>query len=497
MIISWFKSLVDDNQKILKSFEGLVVRINELEPEMKQLKDEDFSAKTAEFKVRLEKNETLDDILPEAYALAREAARRVLGQRMFDVQLIAAIAFHKGQVAEQKTGEGKTLSAVPALYLNSLTGKGCNLVTVNDYLARIGAGWNGPVFALLGVTVGVIFSGKGEQPALLYNPVYSDPELFDERLMHLKPVSRKEAYEADITYGTNNEYGFDYLRDNMIQSLKDMVQRGHHFAIVDEVDSILIDEARTPLIISAPDTEPTDKYYQFAQLIDGLSPEMDYVIDEKIKSASLTDHGITKVEKKLGIDNLYEKDFEIIHHLENALKARSLYLKDRDYVVKDDSIIIVDEFTGRLMYGRRWSEGLHQAVEAKENVKIQQESRTLATISFQNYFRMYEKLAGMTGTAATEAEEFRRIYGLEVVVIPTNRPVTRKDNSDVVYKTKRAKYAAIADEITKLHEKGQPVLVGTTSIEKNDIVSNLLKRRRIPHNILNAKNHEKRSHDYC
>ncbi|MGI5827869.1 MAG: preprotein translocase subunit SecA [Patescibacteria group bacterium] len=491
MILNWLKSLVDENKKILTSYETIVRAINELEPEMKKLKDKDFAAKTAEFKERLNTHETLDDVLPEAYALVREAALRVLGLRMHDVQLIAAIAFHKGQVAEQKTGEGKTLSAVPALYLNSLTGKGAHLVTVNDYLARIGAGWNGPIFQLLDVSVGVIYSGKGEQPARLYDPSFTESNQYDERLSHLRPVTRQEAYKADITYGTNNEFGFDYLRDNMVQSLREMVQRGHHFAIVDEVDSILIDEARTPLIISAPDTEPTDKYYQFAQLIDGLSPDTDYIIDEKVKSASLTEHGIAKVEKRLGIDNLYEKDFEVIHHIENALKARSLYLKDRDYVVKEDQVIIVDEFTGRLMYGRRWSEGLHQAVEAKEGVKIQQESKTLATISFQNYFRMYEKLSGMTGTAATEAEEFRRIYGLEVVVVPTHKPVARIDNPDVVYKTQRAKYAAIAEEVRRLYEKGQPVLVGTTSIEKNEIVSSLLKRKKIPHNVLNAKNHER------
>ncbi|NMC36265.1 preprotein translocase subunit SecA [Candidatus Beckwithbacteria bacterium] len=491
MVLSWLKSLTDENKKILKRYEPMVAKINELESEMQKLKKDEFTAYTAEFKLRLEKGETLDDVLPEAYALAREAGVRVLGMRMFDVQLMAALAFHFGQVAEQKTGEGKTLSAVPALYLNSLTGKGCHLVTVNDYLARRDAGWMAQIFALLGVSVGVIYSGKGEQPALIYDPEFTDSNQHDERLRHLRLVSRQEAYGADITYGTNNEFGFDYLRDNMVQSLREMVQRGHHFAIVDEVDSILIDEARTPLIISAPDTDPTDKYYRFAELIKDLSADTDYTIDEKFKSAALTEHGITKVEKKLGIDNLYEKDFEVIHHIENALKARTLYLKDRDYVVKEDQIIIVDEFTGRLMYGRRWSEGLHQAVEAKENVKIQQESKTLATISFQNYFRMYEKLSGMTGTAATEAEEFRKIYNLEVLVVPTNRSVARIDSADMVYKTTRAKYAAITDEIANLHAKGQPVLVGTTSISKNEIVSNFLRRKKIPHNVLNAKNHEK------
>jgi preprotein translocase subunit SecA len=491
MAFKFLKTIFDENKKILKQYQLIVDQINKFEPEMEKLNDKDFEAKTAEFKVRLDKGESLNDILPEAFALVREAGKRTLGLRMFDVQLIAGITFHNGQVAEQKTGEGKTLSAVPALYLNSLTGRGCHLVTVNDYLARRDAGWMGQVFHFLGVSVGAIYSGKGDQPAVLYDPEFSDSEQYDERLRHLRPVSRQEIYKADIAYGTNNEFGFDYLRDNMVQSVKNMVQRGHHFAIVDEVDSILIDEARTPLIISAPDSEPTDKYYQFANLAAELSSDTDFTIDEKFKSAALTEHGITKIEKKLGIDNLYEKDFEVIHHIENALKARSLYLKDKEYVVKEDSIIIVDEFTGRLMYGRRWSEGLHQAVEAKEDVKIQQESRTLATISFQNYFRMYEKLSGMTGTAATEAEEFQFIYKLVVVIVPTNRPITRKDNPDMVYKTTRAKYAAIAEEIRQLHEKGQPILVGTTSIEKNDIISNLLKRKKIPHNVLNAKNHLK------
>ena len=490
-MLNLIKSLFDENKRTLNRYQTFINHINALEEEYQQLKDKDFKSKTAEFKVRLKKGESLDDILPQAYATVREAARRVLGLRMHDVQLMAAIAFHNGNVAEQKTGEGKTLSAVPALYLNALTGKGAHLVTVNDYLARVGTGWMGPVFHFLDISVGVIFSGKGDQPAAIYDPDYQDSTQHDERLKYLKKVSRKQAYAADITYGTNNEFGFDYLRDNMVQSLDRMVQRGHHFAIVDEVDSILIDEARTPLIISAPDSEPTDKYYKFATLVGDLSPDTDYTIDEKVKSASLTEHGITKIEKKLGIDNLYEKDFDIIHHLENALRARSIYQKDKDYVIKDDQVIIVDEFTGRMMYGRRWSDGLHQAVEAKEGVQIQQESKTLATISFQNYFRMYEKLSGMTGTAATEAEEFQRIYQLEVVVIPTNTPVQRIDHGDMIYKTIRAKYAAIAEEVKKLSEKGQPVLVGTTSIEKNDLVSSFLKRKRIPHQVLNAKNNEK------
>ena len=361
-------------------------------------------------------------------------------------------------------------------------------MTVNDYLARLGAGWNGPIFDFLGLSVGIIIQ---ENKSFIFDPTFTDNTHGDERLSHLKACERKISYQADVTYGTNNEYGFDYLRDNMVQSLDEMVQRGHYFAIVDEVDSILIDEARTPLIISAPDMEPTDKYYKFAQLVEKLNSDTDFKIDEKAKSASLTEHGITKVEKILGVSNLYEKDFESIHHIENALRARSLYLRDKDYVVKDNQVTIVDEFTGRLMIGRRWSDGLHQAVEAKENIAIQQESKTLATISFQNYFRMYQHLSGMTGTAATEAEEFRKIYKLDAVVVPTHKPMIRKDNSDAIYKTLRGKYGAIVAEIEEKHKKGQPVLVGTTSIEKNEIISEYLKRRKIPHNVLNAKNHER------
>ncbi|MDP3994808.1 MAG: preprotein translocase subunit SecA, partial [bacterium] len=413
---------------------------------------------------------------------------RTLGMRLFDVQMMAAIALFEGKVAEQKTGEGKTLSAVPALYLRGLTGKGVHLVTVNDYLARRDAGWNAPIFHLLGLSVGSIVQ---EGKSFVYDPEYSDTSHGDERLAHLKPSERKAAYAADVTYGTNNEYGFDYLRDNMVQSVGEMAQRGHYFAIVDEVDSILIDEARTPLIISAPDTEPTDKYYKFAQLVDKLNSDTDYKIDEKAKSATLTEHGITKVEKVLGVSNLYEKDFDSIHHIENALRARSLYLIDKDYVVKENQVTIVDEFTGRLMVGRRWSDGLHQAVEAKEGVTIQQESKTLATISFQNYFRMYKNLSGMTGTAATEAEEFRRIYKLETVAVPTNQPMIRKDHADSIYKTLRAKYGAVVNEIEEKRQKGQPVLVGTTSIEKNEIISSYLKKKKVPHNVLNAKNHER------
>lgn len=486
-----FLGLFNSNQKDISALSALVDQINALEPEMQALKDEDFAPRLAALKEELtQESQTLDDILPQVFALTREAAVRTLGLRAYDVQLMAGIVFHQGNIAEQKTGEGKTLSAVPAMVLNAITGKGAHLVTVNDYLARRDAGWMAQVYHFLGLTTGVIYSGKGDLPAAIYDPKYSDSSHTDERLQHLKPVDRKTAYAADITYGTNNEFGFDYLRDNMARSIDALVQRPHHFAIVDEVDSILIDEARTPLIISAPDTEPTDKYYRFADLIKDLNPELDYEVDEKLRTANLTDHGLRKLEKILKVENLYEKDFDTVHHVEQALKAQTLFQKDRDYIVKEGQIIIVDDHTGRLMYGRRYSEGLHQAIEAKEGVTIQQESKTLATISLQNYFRMYQKLAGMTGTAETEAEEFKKIYDLDVVVIPTNRPVARQDNPDLVYKTARAKYAAIAQDVLEHHQKGQPILIGTKSIEQNQVISQLLKKKRVPHQVLNAKNHE-------
>jgi preprotein translocase subunit SecA len=491
-MVNIFSKILDVNAREVSDFQKIVKQINDLGPKMAKLKDTDFAKKTQEFKKKLaaskDQEKTLNEILPEAFALSREASWRVLGQKPFDVQLVAGISLFKGRVAEQKTGEGKTLSAVAPLYLRALTGKGVHLVTVNDYLARLGTGWNGPVFGLLGMKVGAIIQ---ENKSFIFDPKFTDKSHGDERLSHLKPTERREAYAADITYGTNNEYGFDYLRDNMVQTLNEMVQRGHYFAIVDEVDSVLIDEARTPLIISAPDSEPTDKYYKFAEIIKDLDAETHYTIDEKYKAATLTEKGVEKVEKILGVDNLYEKDFEAIHHIENALRAKALYLKDREYVVKDGAVTIVDEFTGRLMFGRRWSDGLHQAVEAKEGVVIQQESKTLATISFQNYFRMYEHLSGMTGTASTEAGEFKKIYKLEVVVVPTHRPMVRKDDSDVIYKTYDAKYNAIADDIAEKHKTGQPVLVGTTSIEKNEIVAKYLDKKKVPYNLLNAKNHEK------
>jgi preprotein translocase subunit SecA len=478
----------DLNRKEIDRLSKIVDRINDLEGYFKKLKTKEFAKKTDELKEELNRGKKLDDILPEAFALAREAAVRAIDQRPFDEQLMAAICLFEGKVAEQKTGEGKTLSASLPLYLRALTGNGVHLVTVNDYLARLGAGWMGPIYHLLGLRTGVIVQ---EGKSYIYDPEYVDDSHGDVRLSHLRPVTRKEAYLADITYGTNNEFGFDYLRDNMVQSRGEMVQRGHYFAIVDEVDSVLIDEARTPLIISAPVSEATDKYYKFAELVEKLNPDTDYKVDEKTKSASLTEHGITRVEKILNIPNLYEKDWDTIHCIENSLRAKTLYLRDRDYVVKDGQIIIVDEFTGRLMFGRRWSDGLHQAVEAKEGVPIREESKTLATISFQNYFRMYEILSGMTGTAATEAEEFKKIYNLDVVVIPTHKPMIRKDYPDIIFKTNSAKYGAIVADVIERRSRGQPVLIGTTSIEKNEIISSLLKKKKIPHNVLNAKNHEK------
>ncbi|HUW22124.1 MAG TPA: preprotein translocase subunit SecA [Candidatus Bathyarchaeia archaeon] len=486
-MISFFSKLLDQNTRQLRGFEPIVAKINSLEKEVSSLKDDEFPAQTAAFRQRLSEGESLDDLLPEAFAYAREAIRRVVGERAFDVQLMVATCLHQGKIAEQKTGEGKTLSAAIAAYLNALLGKGVHIVTVNDYLARRDTGWYGKALRFLGLSIGCII----HEQSFLLDLDYSQKDQIDERLRYLRPTERQAAYNADVTYGTNNEFGFDYLRDNMVYSLGQMAQRGHHYAIIDEVDFVLIDEARTPLIISAPDTEPTDKYYQAARLISSLSPDTDYLIDEKFKTASLTEHGLRKVEKRLGIDNLYEKDFDTIHHVENGLKARTLYKRDRDYVVKDGQVIIVDEFTGRLMFGRRWSDGLHQAVEAKEGVKIEQESKTMATVSFQNYFRMYSKLAGMTGTAATEAEEFEKIYGLATLVIPTNLPMIRKNYPDLVYKSTPIKYAAVVESIEEKYRQGQPVLVGTTSIEKNQMIDKFLDKKGVPHQVLNAKNHEK------
>jgi preprotein translocase subunit SecA len=485
--MKFFSNLFDINKREIDRLAKIVEKINVQEKNVKKLKDSDFAKQTQKLRKRALDGQKPEELAVEALALAREAAVRTLHMRPYDVQIMASLALSEGKIVEQKTGEGKTLSAFSALYLHALYQKGVHLVTVNDFLSRLGAGWNAPAFTLLGMSVGVV--GQ-EGKSYIYDTKFSDSTQDDERLVHLKPVSRREVYAADITYGTNNEFGFDYLRDNMVSSLDEMVQRGHYFAIVDEVDSILIDEARTPLIISAPDSQPTEKYYKFAQLVQKLTPETDYEIDEKLRTATLTEEGIEHVEKILNVTNLYEKDFDTIHHIENALRARSLQLKDREYIVKDGEVTIVDEFTGRLMPGRRWSDGLHQAVEAKEGVTIKQESKTLATISFQNYFRMYEKLSGMTGTAATEADEFHKIYKLDVVAIPTHRDNIRKDHADAIYKNTTAKLNAIVEEIKSRHEKDQPILIGTTSIEKNEIIGSFLKKEKIPFNLLNAKNHQ-------
>ena len=486
-MLNFLSKIFDSNEKEINKLFPIVSEINNLEEKTSKLKQEEFPKKTIEFKQRISNGESLDLILPEAFALVREASKRTTGLRPYDVQLMASTVLASGKIAEQKTGEGKTLSAVPALYLHALTGKNVHLVTVNDYLARRDAGWMGPIFKYLGLSVSSIIN----QESFIYDPSFKSEKSQDFRLSHLRPITRKEAYEADVVYGINSEFGFDYLRDNMAQDLKDVVQKGFYFAIVDEVDSVLIDEARTPHIISAPDEAPTEKYYQYAKLVTQLTPETDYKIDEKLRTAHLTDHGISKIEKMFGVSDIYEKDFDTVYHLEAALKAHTLFHREKDYIVKDNEVILVDEFTGRLMVGRRLSEGLHQALEAKENVPIQRESKTLATVSLQNYFRMYKKLAGMTGTAATEAEEFHKIYKLDVVVIPTHKPMIRKDLPDAIYKTQRAKFKAIADEVEKANKIGQPVLVGTTSIDKNEMVSELLRRRGIKHEVLNAKNHEK------
>lgn len=482
------KIIGDPNEKFLKTLQPLVDEINNLEKKFEAFSDNDIKSQTEKFKLDLEKGRTLDDILPEAFACVREASKRTLNMRHYDVQLLAGIALHKGQIAEQKTGEGKTLAATLPLYLNALEGKGCHLVTVNDYLSSRDCGWMGPIFYALSLSVGVII----HDAAYLYDPEYSNEKHTDERLIHLKQVSRQEAYKADITYGTNNEFGFDYLRDNMVQDLTQMAQRELNYAIVDEVDSILIDEARTPLIISAPDAESTNKYYQFAKLVTQLKEGEDYNIDEKMRAATLTEAGITRMEKLLGVENIYtDRGVSEVHHIEQSLRAHALFKRDRDYVVKDGEVVIVDEFTGRMMFGRRYSEGLHQAIEAKEGVEVQRESRTLATITFQNYFRLYNKLAGMTGTAATEAEEFSKIYNLEVTVIPTNKQMVRKDLPDRIFKNEEGKFKAVVQEVKARHEKGQPVLIGTISIEKNELLGQLLEREGIAAQILNAKQHEK------
>ncbi len=474
------------NDREIKALMPIVARINALESSLTPLSDQALADKTQEFKKRLASGETLDDILPEAFAVCREMSRRKLTMRHFDVQLIGGMILHKGRIAEMKTGEGKTLVATLPLYLNALEGKGAHLVTVNDYLAKRDAQWMSQLYHALGLSVGVI----QHDASFLYDPTY---DASDKRLQSLRPCTRQEAYRADITYGTNNEYGFDFLRDNLIVSdLSQCVQRELNYAIVDEVDSILIDEARTPLIISGPTDQTTDLYYRINAIIPQLKPERDYTIEEKTKTAALTEEGNARVEKLLGVDNLYDPaNMDLVHHVVKALQAHTLYKRDVDYVVKDGEVIIVDEFTGRLMPGRRWSDGLHQAVEAKEGVKIANENQTLASVTFQNYFRMYKKLAGMTGTADTEAAEFAKIYNLDVNVVPTNRKMIRQDYADVVYRTEKEKFAAIVEEIKECNKTGQPVLVGTISIEKSEKLSGLLSRNGVKHNVLNAKFHEK------
>ncbi|OGK13987.1 preprotein translocase subunit SecA [Candidatus Roizmanbacteria bacterium RIFCSPHIGHO2_02_FULL_37_15] len=483
-----FKKFFDYNEREINRLRKKVEEINSFEDRARKLKDTDFTKETVSLKEEIQSEQkTLAEVLPWSYALVREAARRVLGQRHFDVQLSAGIALHEGKIAEQKTGEGKTLSAISALYLNALEGKGAHLVTVNDYLARRDAGWMGGVFHKLGLTTAAIISDR----SFIYDPQHQDADAQDWRLSHLRSISRKEAYVCDITYGINSEFGFDYLRDNMAVNPNDIVQRKFNFAIIDEADSILVDEARTPHIISAPYAEDTSKYYKYAQIVKQLDQKTDYVIDEKLRTANLSEEGIKKIESMLGVSNIYEKDFDSLFHIEAALKAQTLFKLDKDYIVKDGEVIIVDEFTGRLLYGRRFSEGLHQAIEAKEKVQIQRESKTLATISLQNYFRMYKKLAGMTGTAATEAEEFHKIYKTDVVVIPTHMPMVRQDHPDMIYKTERGKFNAVVEELAKSYKVGRPVLVGTTSIEKNEFLSRLLLQKGVPHELLNAKNHER------
>jgi len=497
-VFKWLGGLVDSNEKELKRLQPLVDKINSLEPDFEKLSDAELRAKTDEFKAMYKAGSTLDEILPEAFAAVREAAKRKIGQRHFDVQLIGGITLHQGKIAEMRTGEGKTLVATLPLYLNAISGRGCHLATVNDYLARRDPYWMGPIFHALGVSVASIYpqqSPDEHMPARLYDPEHDSG---DNTWAHFRVITRKEAYEADITYGTSSEFGFDYLRDNMVIELTRCVQQPMNFAIVDEVDNLLIDEARTPLIISGPAEEAGKKYQLFARLVPRLQVEEDYVVDEKMRSVNLTDEGIINIENMLKREgalkspNLYDStNYTLIRYLESALKANVLYKKDRDYVVKDGEVIIVDEFTGRLMVGRRYSEGLHQAIEAKEKVRVQQESMTYATITIQNYFRMYDKLAGMTGTAVTEAEEFHKIYSLEVTVIPTNKPMQREDRVDRIYKDEKSKYRAVMREIEEMHKAGKPVLVGTVSIEKSEHISDLLKRSGIPHQILNAKNHEK------
>ena len=487
----------DENTKTIKGFEPIVAKINGLEPSFSALSDQALKSKTEEFKKRLSLGETLDDLLPEAFAAVREAARRTLGQRHFDVQLIGGITLHNGKIAEMKTREGKTLVATLPTYLNALEGKGVHVVTVNDYLSRRDAVWMGEVYNALGLSVGVI----NHDSSYLYDESHKTPEedkAHDEtstfRVIYdrLRPCTRPEAYKADITYGTNNEFGFDYLRDNLEYEKESLRQRPFHYAVVDEIDSILIDEARTPLIISSATSESEDLYKTFASLVSDFTEDTDYEVDRKLKAITLTDEGISKAEKRLGVENLYtDKGIKFVHHLETATRAKALFHKDKEYVVKNGEVIIVDEFTGRLQPGRRWSEGLHQAIEAKEGAIIQKESRTFASITFQNYFRLYKKLSGMTGTALTSKEEFFKVYGLDTVSIPTHRPMVRIDKNDLIFQNEKGKFMAVAKKVKELSQKGQPVLIGTVSISKNEVLSGYLTREGVKHEVLNAKNHER------
>lgn len=486
--MSLINKIFGSNEREIAKLRPIVEKINSLEKDISPLSDEELKSKTAEFKERIKKGETLDDLLPEAYAVVREAAKRLIGERHFDVQLIGGIVLHQGKIAEMKTGEGKTLTSTLPIYLNALSGKGAHVITINDYLARRDCNWMGSIFDFLGISTACII----HDASYMYQSNIIESNEASVEMENLVLVSRKEAYAADVTYGTNNEFGFDYLRDNMVQTLDQMAQREHNFAIVDEVDSILIDEARTPLIISAPDSESTKQYQQFAQLVPRLKNGEDFEVDEKMKTVSISDSGISKMENWLGVGNIYESGkISYVHHLEQSLKAQIIFQRDRDYVVKDGEVIIVDDFTGRLMPGRRYSEGLHQAIEAKEGVVVQKESRTLATITFQNYFRMYDKLSGMTGTASTSAEEFQKVYEIDVLEIPSNKPLARRDLPDIVYKSEKGKFDAICEKIKEINETGQPVLVGTIAIEKSEYLSALLNRSGVPHQVLNAKQHEK------
>ena len=486
--MGFLNKLFGSNEREIRKLQPIIEKINSFEGVIGQLSDEELKAKTQELKKRIGEGETLDEIMPEAFAVVREAASRVIGEKHYDVQLLGGVVLHSGKIAEMKTGEGKTLTSTLPIYLNALSGQGVHVVTVNDYLAKRDCNWMGSIFNFLGISTACII----HDASYIYEPKKIDADEVSVEMENLHLVSRREAYAADITYGTNNEFGFDYLRDNMVQDISQMVQRPLNFAIVDEVDSILIDEARTPLIISAPDSESTKLYQQFAGLVPRLKEKEDFEIDEKMKAITINDEGISKVEKWLGVGNIYEYGkVNYVHHLEQALKAQYIFKLDRDYVVKEGEVIIVDDFTGRLMPGRRYSEGLHQAIEAKEHVQVQKESRTLATITFQNYFRIYNKLSGMTGTALTSAEEFFKVYNIDVMEIPTNKPLIRKDMADVIYKSEKGKFDAIAEKIREVSKLGQPVLVGTIAIEKSEYLSAILERNGIKHEVLNAKNHER------